>query len=738
MAGLVAYNIKAMNRPLHNYDWLVTGRSQLLDTFCMVLEWCQEMIYLISPMALLFFIMYMVSQDTSAFNLIYILLLLFWIPYFYSRKHKSSVYHDLSVQSGATSASPPFVKRSKRYFNCSWHVVFCLAAISILFLYVFQLRVFQKDQFISSFGRARAEIIDQTAHWAGLRRLSTNENATSWTMIQVNDDQNNVSTIILLDAEEPYNGGRFYFRTMWGLTWDPLLLLLLSILTRVSQVWEPQTTTRTTATMEQQPQRSQNHPLSSGGILSSSSIIIPTPTKVDPPFEQFQPETVFEAHENNLHQHRMDDITSNHDSKILPFWKQLHQCLVQFITCEGSVCVAILLFLISAFTHLNIISIVYMVLIRFVMHQGHHSASRLWTICSVILLFVVILTQFLIMLWLPPLLEMPRSSLPPWTLLSPAYQSFFALYYQHPSAILSDYCVYMCVCMILLPATSTSTKTNNTNRHSNNNSNIIQQMHVQDGFAEESPVIMIPMLNTTTALQTPPLLSQLENDKDDEASLWFSFRFFFMKYFAFALLLIVFISGCVHTGIVAGIYLSFSLYLLYYSNEIDKTDTTERHTFTSVDDVHGPIRRRRRRRYRHRNVHAHVLRYLRHFAWAYMCACLVFQVPFFTDKTDSCDVGTNNPDHGVCFSIWSILDLNKFPQPYMTNAQTQGMSQIPIFSIIIFFMVFLLEDFVLTSPSYAAIRAHTANQEKCSVERYARIQESVRVTNTYRSPCEWV
>ncbi|OQR99194.1 hypothetical protein ACHHYP_07195 [Achlya hypogyna] len=587
LAGLVTWNLMAMRKPLHNYDVLVRGRSNWMDTLCMVLDLCQKLVFYNSPIVLLVFNMAVVCDNISAFNITYLGVLL-W-----------------------TLGRP-------QWTHC-WKSIFWLSSVFTLLLYAFQFEAFQPDKLIVLVGASSAASFESSTVWFGLARITVGGPAANATPA----------------GSDSWNSGEYSYPSMWALTWEHLVVMLLCIVTRVSHFWDP-------AKDAPAPVAKRQESLAS---------------------EPWAPVAMADE---------------------APFLQSLQNFLVRF-TSEGSVILTMLLLLVSSFCHRNIISVVYMLVVRAIMTASPLTVCVRWYLIAGLVLFVSV-SQYFIMLWFPPFLDWRRESLPPWTWCSPAYEYFFALHYQHPWALLCDYLVLLVTFMIpgakpyYLAKHATPTEIGATPREE---ISLLEptEARAKGSSFHEAPGVVQPGYDVDDFTASSPT----------NTSLWQLCLFLVMNYWIFALLIVVFITGCVRSGIASGIYLGFSIYMLLH-----------------VHRVGAPGDK--------------LLLWLRDFTWLYMFVSILFQVPSLTDKTVTCALGTNDPDDGVCLSVPAVFDLNKYPVTY-PNAPPYA-AALPVLSIVIFWMI-NMQELIFQSPYYAYITAYTAREEQQSGLRRSRLNDTI-------------
>ncbi|OQS07900.1 hypothetical protein THRCLA_00109 [Thraustotheca clavata] len=286
--------------------------------------------------------------------------------------------------------------------------------------------------------------------------------------------------------------------------------------------------------------------------------------------------------------------------------------------------------LISAFVHLNIISIIYMLVVRYMMIANWennviflHFVRR--TTMGII---VVTIVQYIILLWLPLWILSPLDAYPPWKWLQPQSQAWLFLNHQHQWSIVTDFVVLLCFSWLPQPES----------------------------------------LTTFTMQQDKRYLTP---------QLWTIIHQFFANYSICFVLVFVFITGCAQFGVASGIYLGYSIYMLFH---LDRSD-----------------------------IQWQVLLHLQTYNWFYLLVLVIYQMPWLTDKTESCVVGTHDPKEGVCLSIPNSLGLYKIGNSD-NAAYNLSMSTLSI----LIFMFLSLQAQVFDSPAYYdVLKLHRQELERC-------------------------
>ncbi|KDO31715.1 hypothetical protein SPRG_03633 [Saprolegnia parasitica CBS 223.65] len=294
--------------------------------------------------------------------------------------------------------------------------------------------------------------------------------------------------------------------------------------------------------------------------------------------------------------------------------------------------ISVLLFslVVSAFVHLNVLSLGYLLLVHVVRRADWTRDSLYLQLLRRLtpLLMAISIAQYALLLWVPSWLLASQSAYLPWSALSPALQQWLFLRFQHKWSLITDFTCL--VCLALLPRPS-----------------------------------------ALTVVETYPETIQRPH------ALWTTLSALVLHYSVPTVLVYVFVTGCAQFGVASGVYLAYSIYLLFH---LDRNDLQPK-----------------------------LLRSLMGFNWLYLFALLVYQMPWLHDTTEACDLGTRSSSHGVCLSVPVSLGLYKAG----TAAGTSESASPPTLSIVMFFML-LLQAQILDSPAYADVLQHHRSQlERC-------------------------
>ncbi|RQM29372.1 hypothetical protein B5M09_012811, partial [Aphanomyces astaci] len=580
-----------MKRKLPTYEILTPGRSVAMDGVVAVMAEFKRMVFVNSPIVLLLFNMGVVCHNINAFNVTYLSLLL------------------------ATLFKPKWTG--------SWKSLFWLSSFFVLCLYAFQARSLQPDKLAVLFGSDFAAKVEENANWFGLARinkaLATSSSSSSST--------------------DTANGGNYFHATIWSMTWQHLVVMLLCVVTRASHFWDPDKDKPVGRRRKhhQQPKRRETS-------------------------ERWMADA--------------EDADEYEDGGGgAPLLKSLQDFSVRFVS-QGSVTLTMLVLLVSAFVHLNSISVVYLVVVRWILAANPVTVCRNWTYLAMMLVFVCV-TQYFVMLWLPPFMNRPRQSLPPWTWFEFVYQEYFALNFQHPWGL---FCDYMCLLVVFMIPGAKTYYLEMEQREGAAAARAAQLL--VSGHVDSPPVSGGPVPGDVHDFTTDALRNQRP---------WRLLVFVVMNYWVFGLLVLVFVSGCVRSGVTSGIYLAFAIYMLLHVH--------------AVDDPQSKMLCR-----------------LRDVSWGYLFLLILFQLPVFSDVTDQCEIGTNSQSDGVCLSLPAVLDFNKLPKNYPGAPPLH--SNLPILSILIFWMT-NIQELIFRSPMYDYVRAYTRRQHDQSHDRRKALHAEV-------------
>ncbi|CAK4666160.1 unnamed protein product [Aphanomyces euteiches] len=462
------------------------------------------------------------------------------------------------------------------------------------------------------FGPEHAKSFEDNASWIGLARVNK-------TMAELMEGKSNNT--------DTANGGNYYHSSIWSMTWEHMVVMLLCLVTRASQFWDPEKDAKPNSKKQRPRKPSEWH-------ASSSNM-----------------------------------------SEDTPFLKSVQDFLIRFAS-EGSVTLTMLMLLVSAFIHLNVISVMYLLVVRWIMVSHPITVCRNWNYLVIMLLFVCV-TQYFIMLWFPPFLDWPRNTTVPWKWLEhhDEYAEYLALNFQHPMGLFSDYCCILFVFMI--PGAKPYYL------------EIEKRTMVAELAAHETDSGQNHR-DTLTASVVPGDANDFTTNAKENQQPWRLLVFMVMNYWVFVLLIMVFVSGCIRSGVASGIYLAFAIYMLVNVNDVDSPESK-------------------------------MLSRLREFSWGYMFLLVLFQIPVFGNPTEYCTLGTH-VNGKVCLSAPAVLDLNKFPKNY-PSAPDVG-ATVPVLSIVIFWMI-NIQELIYQSPLYDYVRAFTSRESDQSQRRCRALHEEV-------------
>ncbi|RLN99240.1 hypothetical protein DYB28_001756 [Aphanomyces astaci] len=327
-----------------------------------------------------------------------------------------------------------------------------------------------------------------------------------------------------------------------------------------------------------------------------------------------------------------------------PWWEFYTNHVAPVFTRDTHVTILMLSLLVSSFVHLNVVSMAYMVAVRGIMLADwddptvHHRCIRRLTI----LLVGVSVAQYLVQLWFPPWLVAPQPTLPPWTWLDPPYQAWLMLHFQNKWSLLADFMALFSVYLIAPPPPVAAPS---------------------GPLSSDNPCIMPsevpaagPALATTTTTILPPPPPP--------------YQVFVANYSIVVVLVWVFITGCAQFGVASGLYLGWSIYMLFHLDRLDWQ----------------PV----------------LLGSLQSYNWFYLLLLVVYQCPWFNDITQTCTLGTNQPlGDGICLSLPVALGLYKAPRNIDSSSpssSSSGPASSTKLSIAIFVMIAIQMQVFASAP----------------------------------------
>ncbi|RHY69350.1 hypothetical protein DYB34_004108 [Aphanomyces astaci] len=355
-----------------------------------------------------------------------------------------------------------------------------------------------------------------------------------------------------------------------------------------------------------------------------------------------------------------------------PWWEVYTNHVAPVFTRDTHVTILMLSLLVSSFVHLNVVSMAYMVAVRGIMLADwddptvHHRCIRRLTI----LLVGVSVAQYLVQLWFPPWLVAPQPTLPPWTWLDPPYQAWLMLHFQNKWSLLADFMALFSVYLIAPPPPVAAPS---------------------GPLSSDNPCIMPsevpaagPALATTTTTILPPPPPP--------------YQVFVANYSIVVVLVWVFITGCAQFGVASGLYLGWSIYMLFHLDRLDWQ----------------PV----------------LLGSLQSYNWFYLLLLVVYQCPWFNDITQTCTLGTNQPlGDGICLSLPVALGLYKAPRNIDStspSSSSSGPASSTKLSIAIFVMIAIQMQVFASAPYRLVLENHRKEQDRCQKRGYAMNDELAR------------
>lgn len=524
----------------------------------------------------------------------------------------------------------------RRSWHNLWVILFLYSFAVLLSKYIYQLSAFEAGKYAFSDGPG--------AEWIGLTRL-TIEHSSLWFLLK------GQLYIIMVCI---FQRGSQLFQD--SVTDNGLNMTALSTLRHRSS-----SMSMDAGTSDGSERRSI---LSVGGMSNTSiasdddgdgpEVVVMTPpaeknvqfTNKDESFHQMAPKEWTQTLMMTEHQLQFEenDFFTNLRDFVLSYGK------------EAALDLLMLLFVIASFIHLDIIGLVEILMVGYMLRAPRERSRKLYWLWA-LFLTCLIAGQYTIILWLPPQLKIEQQSTWPWSGLSNAYQYWLALDHQNQWALFVDFMALVCAYMIPRAA-NTTTKAKEENRSPN---------------AESS--------------------DRFPGDADDftwpsRRSLWSITQFVIISYWVLLLLVLVFVTGCLQSGIAAGIYLLLSIYMLYFLDKVEEPGSK-------------------------------LLTYLRVFNWSYLAILLLFQAPFFSDRGQTCEIGTNTSSE-LCLSVAIVFGLFKYDVSY-PGAESYNRGP-PVSSIIIFIMISIQSQIFLTD-GYFYVREYKKRELLMKDERRKMLNE---------------
>lgn len=500
-----------------------------------------------------------------------------------------------------------------------WFPLFWVSAIAIGATYAYQLRLFGGAEISADDGYYRVRM-DEDAAWFGLDRL------------------------VVVDT----NGSRTSSTSMWKLTGGPLLVILMCFLQRMAQFLErslKKTATEFTPMLQIANQLSQEAAVSSHELSPRASDSRRTPaSKRRGSFKQ----------QSFLSPNAPQANAVEEEDEDGDFFSHLRDFCIEYAS-SASVNVVMLLLTASAFLHRDIISIAYLVIVYVIMYASPVKVCRLWFLLA-FGLSAVILLEYALIVWIPPLAGVEKQDLQPWKSLTPAQQQWFGLSNQHKWSLLADFIALLAVYM--LP---------NSNRLRPVEQKVVS---IQIQRASRRPSMEFGTLihqDSAAGVDNASFKSRYKLDlqesefiRNARKSVWHAVVYFVLLAWLPVTLVVTFICGAKHGGIASFVYIGGAVYMLY-----------------RLDDARLPTCR--------------WIHQLRKFNWVHLFVMVVIGAPYIQDSLSKCIVGANDNSGDVCLSVQELLGVQTASVPT---------------GIIAIFVLISIQCEMLTTETYEAVCQH--------------------------------
>lgn len=602
--ALCFWQLAALSKDIHPYDWFAAGRSVTVDRMRLGLDVIQQVLISFSTASVVLVALAMAIDNINVIGGLYVVVLILGRP--------------LSVW-------------SKLWFPLYW-----ISGTAIVLKYLIQLSTFNENEVTSTTG--------------GKHTLFTVGKMNDWLgMVQIAD-------------RYPSSTGSSH---LWNLIYGQLLVILMCGFQRMSQYFDAFARSRKSRSLGMGLYPSESnymaHPAIQdyGSMGRSSSVIADeddeeaadrasgyleyhsesTPVMGGEHSPHESPKTLARAtsteqtgytdSSNKQPQHTTREtarILHTTETAKLDEDHDFFSCLRDFCVgyaSKASVNITMLLLTISAFVHADMISVVYMLVVYAMMYAFASTVCKRWWTMAIVL-SAVILVEYAFMLWLPPTLGIEMQDTFPWRVVPESDQRWYLLSNQHKWALFVDFLGLVSV--YLLPQSSKITK--------------------NDAMSKQSqiiPTIDVPTQSHSGSKSQHGLYDASNAQHDAEVNeyilltrkfLWYYLEFAVVSMWLPITLVLVFLLGAETEGILSIVYLWSAVFMLYRLDESRESSSRWIHN-------------------------------LRRWNWAHLFIMILLRAPYFNSDLETCQVGTttDNPLDS-CVTIENIVGLRIDSAPY--------------------------------------------------------------------------
>ncbi|KAL7693606.1 putative pleckstrin domain, fibronectin type III, immunoglobulin-like, Piezo family [Plasmopara halstedii] len=608
LTGLCFWQLSSMMKEVAPYDLFTPGRSRAADSFRAMMEAIQQILISFSATALVIVTMWVALNQINFVGLLYTIVLIVG-------RALSDAWKQL------------------------WFPLFWLATLVMLLKYMIQLSTMNAEQ---------------TEYGA---------------LAKPGDDSDWVGTIRLDERYGDSEGKAKLWKLLAGEFW----IILACSFQRVAQYFDSSSSARRhleleelTAKFEEQyalyaaNNLDSNHPTSSCQVDDDDDDFKTrarafTYNDENSTFARSRKKSHIDGESESKREQHMSSMTS--DDK--DFFSRLKHFGATYAG-KASVNVVMLLLTISCFVHQDIIAIVYLLIVYSMMYASPASICRQWWALAW-LLSLVILSMYVVMLWLPPFMDVEMEETFPWRVVADTHEKWFMLNNQQKWGLMTDFVALLSV--YLLPNTKRFTEEEEVISVLDESASALHLICNRRGEEE--------MTEGTTQAPFAMSSGEITYVLMMRNYVWYYLEYIFLAHWLPFLLLLVFVCGAKQGGAVSIVYLLGSLAMLY-----------------RLDEAREPS-----------NPWIH---YLRKSTWAHLFIITIINAPYVYATLSNCLIGSKANNDDSCMSVANFLGVE-------ANRTPKG--------LIALFVLISIQCEILMAPTYQTVFAILKSEQQRALIR---------------------
>lgn len=613
--ALCFWQLASLMKEVHQYDFFTVGRSREVDRIRFAFEALQQVLIMFSTTAVIVVTMWAAIDEITFVGELYVLILILGRPL-------SSSWKSL------------------------WFPLFWVSAIALVLKYVIQLDVFSPDQDgVNTIFRA-----GDSSDWVGMIRLP--------------------------ERYDPSVGAS----RLWDLVSGQLLVMLMCCLQRISQYFESSVSKvkreksnnidalvarfeenyarqleeggprHRTSSVEAYDDDDDNDDRTKQDVnedndVQGTFIFDPATTGAMSPGRHGTPKAG-----NNEGANPSSKKGRSKQADALARAGSEYQIERNFFSCfrdfcvdhasKASVNVVMLLLTISCFVRQDILSVLYMVLVYSMMYALASTVSARWWLL-VLLLSLIIIAQYSIMLWFPPVLDIDMQDIPPWSFVPKSHQQWFVLSNQHKWGLMADFIALLSVYM--LPDSNRISDVERTTDDTSESREASERGGHESSFRGRKGSML-------TEVNDYVLLTRKH--------LWYYMEYTFLVAWLPLVLVLIFLFGAQQGGLVSVPYLLGAIVMLY-----------------RLDEARMPSNP--------------WIQYLRKWNWGHLFVIVLLHSPYLNSTFTDCQFGgSGTAESSACFSIANMLGISSTGTPY---------------GLIVVFVLISIQCEILLTPTFSDV-----------------------------------